>query len=64
MEFSDTAMVIIAMVVVSIQTCQYSSDKYLASYQKSEVKTGDLITQLHSRQVKNADFIRFRYFVS
>jgi hypothetical protein len=42
MEFSDTAIVIIAMVVVSIQTCQYSSDKYLAFDQKSEVKTGDL----------------------
>jgi hypothetical protein len=60
MEFSDTTIVIIAMVVVSIQTCQYSSDKYLAFDQKSEVKTGDLIMQLHSMQIKNADFIRFK----
>jgi len=29
MEFSDTAIVVIAMEVVSIQNCQYSSDKYL-----------------------------------
>jgi hypothetical protein len=41
MEFLDTAIVRIAMVVVSIQTCQYSSDKYLEFDQKSEVKTGD-----------------------
>ena len=60
MQFSDTAIVIIAMVVLSIQTCQYSSDKYLAFDQKSEVKTGDLIMQLHSMQVNNADFIRFK----
>ena len=43
MEFSDTAIVVIAMEVVSIQNCQYSSDKYLAFDEKSEVKTGDLI---------------------
>jgi hypothetical protein len=59
MEFSDTAIIIIAMVVVSIQTCQYSSDKYLEFDQKSEVKTGDLFLELHSMQVKNTDFIRF-----
>jgi len=57
MEFSDTAMVIIAMVVVSIQTCQYSSNKYIEFDQKSEVKTSDLIMQLYSMQVNNADFI-------
>lgn len=59
MEFSDTAIVIIPMVIVSTQTCQDSSDKYLAFDQKSEVKIGDLIMQLHSMQVKNAD-IRFK----
>jgi len=41
MQFSDTAIVIIDMVVVSTQTCQYSSDKYLAFGQKAEVNTGD-----------------------
>jgi hypothetical protein len=29
MEYSDTAIITIAMVVVSIQTSQYNSDKYL-----------------------------------
>jgi hypothetical protein len=50
------------MVVVSIQTCQYSSDKYLEFDQKSEAKTGDLIMQLLSMQVKNADFIQSKIF--
>jgi hypothetical protein len=43
MEFSDIAIIIISMVVVSIQTCEYDSDKYLAFDEKSEVKTGELI---------------------
>jgi hypothetical protein len=43
MEFSDIAIIIISMVVVSIQTCEYDSDKYLAFDEKPEVKTGELI---------------------